>query len=106
MLTSLFNVKDPEPRSRLMRRRLKLKEHQYEVVYKVGASNITVNVLNRIGQVTLTKFSISNILYSYQEYLNQMKNTAVIKKNVKKEDGDLFETTEESILVHCVCQKT
>lgn len=85
-----------------MRWRLKLEEYQYEVVYKVGVTNTNADALSRIGQVVLTKSSISNELFSYQEYLDQVKNTAVINKNVKEEEGDLFDASKECSLAYCV----
>jgi hypothetical protein len=42
----IFNVKDP--RSRLLRWRLKLEEYGYEVVYKRGSSITNADALSRI----------------------------------------------------------
>lgn len=45
-LTWLFNVKDPG--ARLMRWRLQLEEHDYDIAYKPGASNTNSDALSRI----------------------------------------------------------
>jgi hypothetical protein len=49
-LTWIMNVKDPE--SRLLRWRIKLEEHEYEVVYKKGALNTYADALSRINSLT------------------------------------------------------
>jgi hypothetical protein len=45
-LVWIFNVKDPS--SRLLRWRLKLKEYEYNIVYKRGSSNTNADALSRI----------------------------------------------------------
>ena len=45
-LTWIFSVKDPS--SRLLRWRLQLEEHEYEVKYKKGSSNTNADALSRI----------------------------------------------------------
>jgi hypothetical protein len=49
-LTWIMNVKDPG--SRLLRWRIKLEEHDYEVVYKKGAVNTNADALSRINSLT------------------------------------------------------
>lgn len=87
-----------------MKWRLKLKEYQYEIVYKAEATNTNADTLSRIGQVAITKSSISNKLYSYQQYLDKVKNSSVINKNVKEEEGDLFDALKKCSLANCVSQ--
>lgn len=49
-LTWLFGVKDPG--SRLMRWRLKLSEHEFDIVYKAGKRNTNADALSRIAAIT------------------------------------------------------
>ncbi|KAL4089039.1 hypothetical protein QTP88_024117 [Uroleucon formosanum] len=49
-MTWLFNVKDPG--ARLVRWRLQLEEHDYEISYKPGRSNSNADALSRIAQVS------------------------------------------------------
>jgi hypothetical protein len=48
-----MNVKDPS--SRLLRRRIKLEEYDYEILYKKGALNTNADALSRINEVRVEK---------------------------------------------------
>jgi len=45
----VFNVKDPS--SRLLRRRLKIEEYDYVIIYKPGTKNTNADALSRINMI-------------------------------------------------------
>jgi hypothetical protein len=49
-LTWIINMKDP--RSRLLRWRIKLEEYDYEAVYRKGTLNTNADALSRISSLT------------------------------------------------------
>jgi len=58
-LTWVFNVKDPS--SRLFIWRLKLKEYDFEIIYKPGTRNANADALGRINMTevnTVTEISL------------------------------------------------
>jgi len=106
-LTWLFNVKDPG--SRLMRWRLKLAEYNYEVAYKPGVTNTNADALSRIDGVNIIRIRSqtsqedkSITLKSFEEYMEDPASQNVKNSNVHEALGDIFETSEEFHLVHCV----
>jgi hypothetical protein len=76
-LTWIASVKDP--RSRLLRWRIKLEEYNYEIVFTKGASNTNADALSRISQLAaatgvteekrqlVTDEETKNILYEYHD---------------------------------------
>jgi len=87
-----------------MRWRLKLSEHDYEVIYKPGTINTNADALSRLGKVMLTRVTNSNELLSFQDYQDYISATTIVNQKVKEEDGDLFEAPTEFSYALCVSQ--
>ena len=125
-LTWLFNIKDPG--SRLTRWRLKLEEYEYEIQYKQGTSNTNADALSRIHPVVtrakgtpktsetsgitvnpnttdttensgISVSASSGIMKSYQQFLSAEHSPTA---NVTEVNGDIFDTSSNVSLVHCV----
>jgi hypothetical protein len=70
-LTWLFNVKDPG--ARLMRWRLQLEEHDYDIAYKPGTSNTNSDALSRIAQVTSSPHTENDLVITYEKYIEDIR---------------------------------
>jgi len=64
-LTWVFNVKDPS--LRLLRWRLKLKEFDYQVIYKPGVGNTNADALSRITMTRISQVAEDNSEISKEE---------------------------------------
>ncbi|VVC26736.1 Integrase, catalytic core,Macro domain,Retropepsins,Zinc finger, CCHC-type,Ribonuclease H- [Cinara cedri] len=95
-LTWLFNVKDPG--ARLMRWRLQLGEHDYEITYKPGTSNSNADALSRITQVSSTHHTSC----MYEKYIDDIQSKIITNSNIIEVKGDLFQATADFALGHCV----
>ena len=100
-LTWLFGVKDPG--ARLVRWRLQLEEHDYEIVYKPGTQNTNSDALSRIT-VTNVVTSAETETTEYQSFLDVKARQPIINKNIKEVAGNLFEAPENYTIGHCVSQ--
>lgn len=93
-LTWLFSVSDPG--ARLIRWRLKLEEHDYEIVYKPGTLNTNADALSRIVHVDYFDYQAS----TYQEWENY--GNPIINNRVIEVEGNLFDAPQQYALAHCV----
>lgn len=95
LLTWLFLVSDPG--ARLVRWRLKLEEHDYEIVYKPGILNTNADALSRI----LDKINYFNFhRCTYQDL--QDLDKPVINHRVVEVEGNLFDASADYAFAHCV----
>jgi O-acetyl-ADP-ribose deacetylase (regulator of RNase III) len=93
-LTWLFSVSDPG--ARLIRWRLKLEEHDYEIIYKPGVLNTNADALSRIPHVNYFNYQES----AYKDFMDT--DRPVINNRVIEVEGDLFDATQDYALAHCV----
>lgn len=99
-LTWLFNVKDPG--ARLVRWRLQLEEHEYDIVYKPGTANTNSDALSRIAPINSTSNVEEYPTNTYEKYKEDIQTKVIVNANVVEVEGDLFEATEDFALGHCV----
>lgn len=93
-LTWLFSVADPG--ARLIRWRLKLEEHDYEIIYKPGVLNTNADALSRIPHINFFNYR-DNTYENFERNDSPTTNHRVIEV-----EGDLFEATQDYALAHCV----
>ncbi|KAL4156031.1 hypothetical protein QTP88_000066 [Uroleucon formosanum] len=99
-LTWLFGVKDPG--ARLVRWRLQLEEFDYNVIYKPGTQNTNSDALSRISKVNASLYSNDYKQKSYQQFIEEVQTKLITNPNVIEVQGDLFETSKDIALGHCV----
>ncbi|KAL4155977.1 hypothetical protein QTP88_000012 [Uroleucon formosanum] len=99
-LTWLFGVKDPG--ARLVRWRLQLEEFDYDVIYKPGTQNTNSDALSRISKVNASLYSNDYKHKSYQQFIEEVQTKLITNPNVIEVQGDLFETSKDIALGHCV----
>jgi len=99
-LTWLFNVKDPG--ARLVRWRLQLEEHDYEITYKPGTSNSNADALSRIAQVSSSAQPTHHTSFAYEKYMDDIRSKIITNSNIVEVEGDLFQATTDYALGHCV----
>lgn len=99
-LTWLFGVKDPG--ARLVRWRLQLEEFDYDVIYEPVTQNTNSDALSRISKVNALLYSNDYKQKSYQQFTEEVQTKLITNPNVIEVQGDLFETSKEIALGHCV----
>lgn len=99
-LTWLFNVKDPG--ARLIRWRLQLEEHEYNIIYKPGTANTNSDALSRIAPINSTHNAEEHSTDAYKNYLEDIRSKLITNSNVIETEGNLFEAPEDFTLGHCV----
>lgn len=88
-LVWLMNLKDSG--SRLMRWRIKLEEHDYEIVYKKGSANTNADALSRFYHITGDD--------TYQNFKDSLSNSIVINDNVKEFNEDFSFVDKKSVCI-------
>lgn len=72
-----------------MRWRLQLEEHDHEIVYKPGTTNLNADALSRIAQVTSSP-KYNNSFLTYEKYIEDVQSKLITNSNVIEIEGDLL----------------